>query len=131
MKDTDEDISTARWRVKPGALRRAQFVFEKEEGSSEALERELEEENEEDDDEFDRFERARGHVRRRSRRSKKNSIGVIDEGLIAYFKAPRSFTGEDVCELHMHGSIAVCKKILEVLSTMSGGCERSESSFQN
>ena len=131
LKDTDEDISTARWRVKPGALRRAQFVFEKEEGSSEALERELEEENEEDDDEFDRFERARGHVRRRRRRSKKNSIGVIDEGLIAYFKAPRSFTGEDVCELHMHGSIAVCKKILEVLSTMSGGCERSESSFQN
>ena len=131
LKDTDEDISTQRWRVKPGALRRAQFVFEKEEGSSEALERELEEENEEDDDEFDRFERARGHVRRRRRRSKKNSIGVIDEGLIAYFKAPRSFTGEDVCELHMHGSIAVCKKILEVLSTMSGGCERSESSFQN
>jgi len=130
LKDTDEDISTQRWRVKPGALRRAQFVFEKEEGSSEALERELEEENEEDDDEFDRVERARGHVRRR-RRSKKNSIGVIDEGLIAYFKAPRSFTGEDVCELHMHGSIAVCKKILEVLSTMSGGCERSESSFQN
>jgi len=131
LKDTDEDISTQRWRVKPGALRRAQFVFEKEEGSSEALERELEEENEEDDDEFDRFERARGQVRRRRRRSKKNSIGVIDEGLIAYFKAPRSFTGEDVCELHMHGSIAVCKKILEVLSTMSGGCERSESSFQN
>ena len=131
LKDTDEDISTARWRVKPGALRRAQFVFEKEERWSEALERELEEENEEDDDEFDRFERARGHVRRRRRRSKKNSIGVIDEGLIAYFKAPRSFTGEDVCELHMHGSIAVCKKILEVLSTMSGGCERSESSFQN
>jgi len=130
LKDTDEDISTQRWRVKPGALRSAQFVFEKEEGSSEALERELEEENEEDDDEFDRVERARGHVRRR-RRSKKNSIGVIDEGLIAYFKAPRSFTGEDVCELHMHGSIAVCKKILEVLSTMSGGCERSESSFQN
>ena len=130
LKDTDEDISTARWRVKPGALRRAQFVFEKEERWSEALERELEEENEEDDDEFDRVERARGHVRRR-RRSKKNSIGVIDEGLIAYFKAPRSFTGEDVCELHMHGSIAVCKKILEVLSTMSGGCERSESSFQN
>jgi len=130
LKDTDEDISTQRWRVKPGALRRAQFVFEKEEGSSEALERELEEENAEDDDEFDRVERARGHVRRR-RRSKKNSIGVIDEGLIAYFKAPRSFTGEDVCELHMHGSIAVCKKILEVLSTMSGGCERSESSFQN
>jgi len=130
LKDTDEDISTQRWRVKPGALRRAQFVFEKEEGSSEALERELEEGNAEDDDEFDRVERARGHVRRR-RRSKKNSIGVIDEGLIAYFKAPRSFTGEDVCELHMHGSIAVCKKILEVLSTMSGGCERSESSFQN
>ena len=57
---------------------------------------------------------------------RKNTIGVIDEGLIVFFEAPRSFTGEDVCELHMHGSIAVCKKVLEVLATMSAVDEKDD-----
>ncbi len=35
-----------------------------------------------------------------------------------YFKAPHSFTGEDVVELHTHGSRAVVKKIFEVLSAL-------------
>ncbi|WP_457624259.1 tRNA uridine-5-carboxymethylaminomethyl(34) synthesis GTPase MnmE [Persephonella sp.] len=39
--------------------------------------------------------------------------GVIDEGLFIYFKAPRSFTGEDVVEIYPHGSVPVIKKILE------------------
>ena len=38
---------------------------------------------------------------------------VIDEGLIVYFKAPRSFTGEDVVEIYPHGSVPVIKKIIE------------------
>jgi tRNA modification GTPase len=32
--------------------------------------------------------------------------GVIDEALVLVFEAPRSFTGEDVVELHLHGSVA-------------------------
>lgn len=28
---------------------------------------------------------------------------IIDEGLVVYMKAPRSFTGEDVVEIHSHG----------------------------
>jgi len=32
---------------------------------------------------------------------------VLDEGLFIYFRAPRSFTGEDVVELHTHGSPAL------------------------
>ena len=40
---------------------------------------------------------------------------VIDEALVIYFKAPHSFTGEDVVELHTHGSRAVVKRVLEVL----------------
>src|SRR5215218_8358079 len=28
----------------------------------------------------------------------------LDEGLALYFRAPHSFTGEDVVELHAHGS---------------------------
>ena len=30
---------------------------------------------------------------------------LIDTGLAIYFKSPSSFTGEDILELHVHGSI--------------------------
>ena len=32
---------------------------------------------------------------------------MIDEGLVLYFKAPHSFTGEDMVELQVHGGNAV------------------------
>ncbi|WP_293448507.1 tRNA uridine-5-carboxymethylaminomethyl(34) synthesis GTPase MnmE [Persephonella sp.] len=38
---------------------------------------------------------------------------VIDEGLFVFFKAPRSFTGEDIVEIFPHGSVPVIKKIIE------------------
>ncbi|MGL9757674.1 MAG: tRNA uridine-5-carboxymethylaminomethyl(34) synthesis GTPase MnmE [Wolbachia sp.] len=41
---------------------------------------------------------------------------LIDNGIIIYFPAPNSFTGEDVIELQVHGSKAVIKIILEELS---------------
>lgn len=37
---------------------------------------------------------------------------IIDQGLILYFKAPQSFTGEDVLELQGHGGPAVMKALL-------------------
>ncbi len=37
---------------------------------------------------------------------------VIDEGLALYFPAPRSFTGEDVLELHGHGGVVVMDRLL-------------------
>jgi tRNA modification GTPase len=37
----------------------------------------------------------------------------IDQGLILYFKAPHSFTGEDVVELHAHGSPVVLDLLLQ------------------
>ncbi len=37
---------------------------------------------------------------------------VIDEGLFVFFKAPRSFTGEDVVEIFPHGSVPVIQKII-------------------
>lgn len=40
---------------------------------------------------------------------------LIDDGLLLYFPAPRSFTGEDVAELHCHGSPVVTQLILKVL----------------
>ncbi|WP_353287107.1 tRNA uridine-5-carboxymethylaminomethyl(34) synthesis GTPase MnmE [Wolbachia endosymbiont (group B) of Gerris lacustris] len=45
-----------------------------------------------------------------------NSDQLIDNGIIIYFPAPNSFTGEDVIELQVHGSKAVIKIILEELS---------------
>lgn len=37
---------------------------------------------------------------------------IIDEGIFIYFKAPNSFTGEDVVEIQTHGSVPVVKKII-------------------
>jgi tRNA modification GTPase len=45
---------------------------------------------------------------------------VVDHGLCVYFPAPKSFTGEDSVELHVHGSIAVAKKLADVLSGLDG-----------
>ena len=36
---------------------------------------------------------------------------VIDRGLVIFFKAPFSYTGEDMLEIHTHGSIAIINKI--------------------
>jgi tRNA modification GTPase len=44
----------------------------------------------------------------------------IDDGLALYFKAPHSFTGEDVVELQLHGGRAVLQSITECLSRFEG-----------
>ncbi|MCB9096840.1 MAG: tRNA uridine-5-carboxymethylaminomethyl(34) synthesis GTPase MnmE [Ignavibacteriales bacterium] len=38
---------------------------------------------------------------------------IIDEALILYFKAPFSFTGEDVVEFQCHGGIAIANMIID------------------
>ena len=40
---------------------------------------------------------------------------LIDKAVVVYFKAPHSFTGEDVVELHSHGSIAVVRMLTTTL----------------
>lgn len=40
---------------------------------------------------------------------------AIDEGLVILFPAPASFTGEDVAEFHLHGSLAVEHALFESL----------------
>ena len=40
---------------------------------------------------------------------------VLDEALVTYFPAPRSFTGEDVVEFAVHGSPYIRGRLLEVL----------------
>ena len=38
---------------------------------------------------------------------------VIDEALVIYFKAPFSFTGEDVIEFQCHGGFAIANMIVD------------------
>ncbi|GMI02654.1 hypothetical protein TrVE_jg13816 [Triparma verrucosa] len=59
----------------------------------------------------------------------------LDEGMAVIFKGPKSFTGEDVVELHIHGSRGVVDGVIEAVSD-SGlrAAERGEftsRAFQN
>lgn len=61
---------------------------------------------------------------------------VIDNALVLYFQNPNSFTGEEVIEFHVHGSIAVVNNILNILSNIQGyrlaeAGEFSKRAFQN
>lgn len=42
---------------------------------------------------------------------------TIDDVLVSVFRAPNSFTGEDVVEISCHGSVYIQQKILELLVT--------------
>ncbi|MEE4196159.1 MAG: tRNA uridine-5-carboxymethylaminomethyl(34) synthesis GTPase MnmE [Bacteroidales bacterium] len=41
---------------------------------------------------------------------------VIDEVVVSLFKAPRSYTGEDVVEISCHGSVYIQQQILQLLT---------------
>ena len=45
---------------------------------------------------------------------------MIDQALAIWFPGPRSFTGEDIVELHTHGSRAVVTATLEALGAIDG-----------
>lgn len=49
---------------------------------------------------------------------------IQDEVLVTIMKSPKTFTTEDIVEINCHGSIAVTKKILEIL--LSIGCRLAE-----
>ena len=50
---------------------------------------------------------------------------LIDQGIILWFPGPNSFTGEDLAELHIHGSKAVINKLLVSLSNIEN-CRPAE-----
>ena len=50
---------------------------------------------------------------------------AIDRGLVLWFPAPASFTGEDVVELHVHGGRAVAGALADALSALPG-CRPAE-----
>ena len=39
---------------------------------------------------------------------------VIDEVLVSFFRSPKSYTTEDMCEINSHGGTLIVKKILEI-----------------
>lgn len=43
---------------------------------------------------------------------------VLDQALITFFKAPHSFTGEDVVELSCHGSPVLLRRLLDLLLSL-------------
>jgi tRNA modification GTPase len=46
----------------------------------------------------------------------KNNGQILDKAMAVYFKAPHSFTGEDVVEFHVHGGRAVVQALCAALS---------------
>ncbi len=50
--------------------------------------------------------------------NKINTFELIDEGILIWFPGPESYTGEDMAEIHVHGSVAVVKTILDQLSNI-------------
>nr|XP_057928327.1 tRNA modification GTPase GTPBP3, mitochondrial [Doryrhamphus excisus] len=45
---------------------------------------------------------------------------VLDRGLVLWFPAPHSFTGEDSVEFHIHGGPAVTAAVLQALGSVPG-----------
>ena len=56
--------------------------------------------------------------RRAALRVLRHSGDVLDQALVIWIPGPDSFTGEDVAELHLHGSIATVSAVLAVLGSM-------------
>ncbi len=57
--------------------------------------------------------------------NKINNSELIDEGILLWFPGPQSYSGEDMAEIHVHGSIAVVRAILDQISKIEG-CRLAE-----
>ena len=49
---------------------------------------------------------------------------IIDEVLVSYFKSPKSYTTEDMCEINSHGGTIILRRILE--ACLKNGAEMAE-----
>ena len=48
----------------------------------------------------------------------KDEEGIINQAVVAYYKAPRSYTGEDVVEFAVHGSPYIVQRLMRALSVL-------------
>ena len=44
----------------------------------------------------------------------------IDQALLTYFETPHSFTGEDVVEIHCHGSPVILREVIDSVLKLGG-----------
>ena len=65
-----------------------------------------------------------GELRRSSRVANRESNEVLDEVLVSVFRAPHSFTGEDVVEIACHGSMYIQQTLLQWL--IDAGCQMAK-----
>ena len=60
---------------------------------------------------------------------------VVDKVLVSYFKTPKSYTGEDVCEINCHGGNVAVNRVLELVlqngATLAEGGEFTKRAFLN
>ena len=49
---------------------------------------------------------------------------VIDEGVLIYYRAPNSYTGEDMVEISLHGNPLILRKTLELF--LKAGCRLAQ-----
>ena len=60
---------------------------------------------------------------------------VIDQVLVSYFQAPKSYTGEDVCEINCHGGNIAVNRVLELVlkngASLAAGGEFTKRAFLN
>ncbi len=54
-----------------------------------------------------------------------NKTSMIDEGIIIWFPGPHSYTGEDMAEIHVHGSKAVVQELIKSISQIKN-CRMAE-----
>ena len=57
--------------------------------------------------------------------NKINTSELVDEGIILWFPGPESYTGEDMAEIHVHGSKAVVDALHSCLSDIEN-CRLAE-----
>ena len=57
--------------------------------------------------------------------NKINTSELIDEGIILWFPGPESYTGEDMAEIHVHGSKAVIYALHSTISQIKN-CRMAE-----
>ena len=57
--------------------------------------------------------------------NKINNIELIDEGIVIWFPGPKSYTGEDMAEFHVHGSTSVINAVQNSMSKIEN-CRLAE-----
>jgi tRNA modification GTPase len=61
-----------------------------------------------------------GPEKRATLRGMRDGVELLDQALVIWFEKDRSFTGEEVVELHLHGSPAIVSAVLRLLGGIPG-----------